>query len=379
MKIVLVNATALVEGGGLTILKQLIDNINNTNFRYYIFSSLLSLKEEYKNKENVIFIFPNAKGLINRVIWDNYGIMRWIKKNNINVDLFISLQNTGVNINKNIPQIVYIHQSIPFTDKSWNPFKKNERSLWFYKNIYSFFIGQHLKNTNKIIVQSEWLKDKFSKKYNYILNNIYVCKPNYNKYLINNIKQNKNFINIDKKNYNIFYPATPFLYKNHMEIVNALNHLKSQNKNMSNIKIFFTYFKEENMDIYSKILEYNLKDNFTFLGNLTFLEMVYMYRNTDLVIFPSYIETFGLPLIEASSFGIPILCADEEYSREVIGKYSGVKFIGINNPKLWADAIYLNYKEKKIYAEFEYKNENSWNSFFEIINETIKEKENVQK
>jgi glycosyltransferase involved in cell wall biosynthesis len=377
MKSILVNATAIINGGGLTILKQFIDNISDTNCKYYIFSSLLSLQDEYKNKKNIIFIFPNAKGLLNRLIWDNYGVKQWIKRNNIDVDLFISLQNTGVNIDNNIPQIVYIHQSIPFTDKSWNIFKQDERSLWFYKNIYGFFIGQHLKSTDKVIVQAEWLKDKFSKKHNYSIDNIYVCKPNFNKFNQDSLNYNKNLI--DKNFYNIFYPAFPYLYKNHIEIIKALEHLKFQKKDISNIKVFFTFVKEDNLDIYSKILEYNLKDNFVFLGNLNFLEMNYMYKNVDLVTFPSYIETFGLPLIEASSFGIPILCANKEYSREVIGKYDGVKFIKINNAKLWANNIFLEYKEKNKYKEFEYNNTNSWNYLFEIINKTIKEKEDVQK
>lgn len=45
MKYILVNATAIVEGGGLTILKQFIEHIENNNYTYYIFSSLLSLKK----------------------------------------------------------------------------------------------------------------------------------------------------------------------------------------------------------------------------------------------------------------------------------------------------------------------------------------------
>lgn len=175
-------------------------------------------------------------------------------------------------------------------------------------------------------------------------------------------------------NYNIFYPAFPFVYKNHIEIVNALNYLKLQNKDISRIKVFFTFLKEDDMNIYDKISQYKLKDNFVFLGKLDSLEMDYMYRNVDLVVFPSYIETFGLPLIEASSYGVPILCAEREYSKEVIEEYDGVTFIKINSPRLWATNIFREYEEKNVYKEFEYKNDNSWSYFFKIINQTIKEK-----
>jgi len=39
-------------------------------------------------------------------------------------------------------------------------------------------------------------------------------------------------------------------------------------------------------------------------------------------LFPSYIETFGLPLIEAAAFGLPIGVANEAYAHEVLKGYN---------------------------------------------------------
>ncbi|MEZ0314467.1 MAG: glycosyltransferase [Myxococcota bacterium] len=43
------------------------------------------------------------------------------------------------------------------------------------------------------------------------------------------------------------------------------------------------------------------------------------YEASDLLVFPSLVETVGLPLLEAMSLGVPILAADRPYAREICG------------------------------------------------------------
>jgi glycosyltransferase involved in cell wall biosynthesis len=53
--------------------------------------------------------------------------------------------------------------------------------------------------------------------------------------------------------------------------------------------------------------------------------MLVQYQ-TRAVIFPSEIETFGLPLIEARSTNTPVLAIDLPYAREVLNGYANVKY-----------------------------------------------------
>lgn len=104
------------------------------------------------------------------------------------------------------------------------------------------------------------------------------------------------------------------------------------------------------------------------MGSIPFLKVISMYTAVNAVVFPSYIETFGLPLIEAASLSCPILAADIPYANEVLANYNGVKFLPFNNSDKWADEISkinvgLN-KEKNIFKEVEYQ---SWNDLFKII------------
>ncbi len=58
-----------------------------------------------------------------------------------------------------------------------------------------------------------------------------------------------------------------------------------------------------------------------------------------MVVFPSKLETWGLPIIEAKEFNKPIFLADLPYAYETLGIYDKAKFFDINNPMALAELI----------------------------------------
>lgn len=53
------------------------------------------------------------------------------------------------------------------------------------------------------------------------------------------------------------------------------------------------------------------------LGALTSAEVAQAYRGAAALIYPSLTESFGLPLIEATQYGLPIIAAELDYVRDV--------------------------------------------------------------
>lgn len=51
-------------------------------------------------------------------------------------------------------------------------------------------------------------------------------------------------------------------------------------------------------------------------------EIVYCYRQAAALLFPSVTEGFGLPLIEAAHYGLPVICSDIPVFREIAGAYA---------------------------------------------------------
>jgi glycosyltransferase involved in cell wall biosynthesis len=55
------------------------------------------------------------------------------------------------------------------------------------------------------------------------------------------------------------------------------------------------------------------------LGGCSHGTMPELYRSADVFVFPSYTESFGFPLVEAMSSGVPIAAADVPINREMCG------------------------------------------------------------
>lgn len=336
MKTIVVNNPAARSSGALTILLEFLDKISTLKCerQFICFVSLEELKKYESKKIKIIVV--GKQGVKERILWDNYKLKKYLKDKEIEPDLFLSIQNTGVNLKQEIPQIIYYHQSLSIVDLKWSFFKKSERQYWIYRNIYPIFIKQYLKRVKKVIVQTEWVKDAFNIKFNYSKKNIILLKPEIKKINTNLIKD------IPKNKFRIFYPATPLVYKNHKIVIEALGALKKE-KGIENIECIFTFDKNENLELDALIKNYKLEENVRLIGKIPYKKVLEYYKNSDILVFPSYLETLGLPLLEAQLFELNILVSDYPYSREIIGEYKKVEFIKSFDKEGWKEKIWEKY------------------------------------
>ena len=82
--------------------------------------------------------------------------------------------------------------------------------------------------------------------------------------------------------------------------------------------------EKENGRINGLIKKNNVEDIIKLVGKIPYGRVLEYYKSSDLMIFPSKLETLGLPLMEAKHFNLNILVIDLPYSREVIGNYEKV-------------------------------------------------------
>jgi glycosyltransferase involved in cell wall biosynthesis len=358
-KVIVINATASDGGGALSILKQFIDSIPYDDFHYLIFIyNKLNLNV---NQKNISIIKIDAKSFLKRFLWDAFRLNRWIKKSKFIAIATISLQNTNFYISKSVPNFVYYHQPVPLFNYKWNPFKKGESLLWFYKNIYPCFVKLFINKKTEFFVQLYFIKDNFSKTFNVQKDKIHVISPN-----IEIPTQSDENNCLDKNKFNLFYPSAVYNYKNHLIILKALKILEEdiQKKIILNLTCdredFKFYLNEPTL----------FKINF--LGRITFNETLKIYKHSNALLFPSFIESFGLPLVEAASFGLPIIASDLPYAHEVLHNYEGVHFAPPNNERIWAIEIsrilLLNGLK---YKPIKFEKSNSWQELFRIVKSKI--------
>lgn len=362
-KIIFVNNPAAINGGALTILKQFIVNVAQKSpkeYKFYIFCTY-DLKEFESNNIKIINNIK-AKSFKDRIIWDFIGLRKWANKNKIKPNLVISLQNTGILGFRDTNQFVYLHQSLPYYKEiKWNPFNKNERIYWFYRYIYKQIIHITIKK-KYLIVQNYWMKKKVVKDHKLDSSTVFVVKPSIEKILgISN-----NYIGTDT--IKLFYPASGEIYKNHVILIEALSKLISLNRNKK-FKLYLTLDKasKNSSNLMNIIERYNLKEYIEFLGVLDYSEIIRYYQESTIIVFPSYIETVGLPLIEAAQIGKPIVVSNLEYSREALSKYKGATFVKYNNCDEWVEAILNHIDNIKLYDYNLDLNNESWEKFIQLI------------
>ncbi|MEQ5161773.1 glycosyltransferase [Proteus terrae] len=344
MNNILVIATAARTGGALSILKQVICDAKNTTDKY-TFLIDHSIKNYLEKSPNIIYISIDTKNWIKRIYYDYRGYSKIIKKSNYNICL--NLQNIPVRIN-NVKQYIYYHQPLPLNNHN---FYKESKKLWLYQKFYLYFVKINIRFAHKFIVQTEWIQKNLTKKIKFNKNKIIIIKP------IINVKKELINKNQYKKNDNVlFYPAASYFYKNHNLIIKALSTISTRFLKEHNYILYLTITEDEYLNTYKHTIPENIKEFIVFLGPIKHEDVHYYFSASKALLFPSYIETFGLPLVEAMSHGCFIIASDLEYSMDTLKKYSNKSLCASNSPEQWAKEIKKLVEKDKIEYEYEYIN-----------------------
>tara|TARA_A100001015_G_scaffold319708_1_gene443499 strand:+ start:241 stop:1419 length:1179 start_codon:yes stop_codon:yes gene_type:complete len=99
----------------------------------------------------------------------------------------------------------------------------------------------------------------------------------------------------------LFYPAQFWEHKNHILIIDMIQHLKKNKFN--EISIVFSGNDKGNFSKIKHIVEKEgLESYVNFLGEISELELIAMYKHCDYVIIPTFIGRCSLPLLESIFF-----------------------------------------------------------------------------
>ena len=135
------------------------------------------------------------------------------------------------------------------------------------------------------------------------------------------------------------YPSLPRVFKNFEVLCEAAKILND--RVVAGLEIRITLRGDENR--YSKWLfaKYSYIPNLHFVGLQSKEQMDDQYNNATAVVFPSKLETWGLPISEAKLYNKPLLVADIPYAHETVGTYDQVSFFKPNDAEALADLMQL--------------------------------------
>lgn len=245
-------------------------------------------------------------------------------------DLWLSLHDITPRVMAR-RQIVYCHNPSPFHPLAWREARLDPGFAlfnMFYAHLYRMFIWRN----QAVVVQQEWLRREFRRLYAHP--NIIVAHP---EGLVRSTASSVCPSAHVRERYVLLYPALPRVFKNIETLCEAVALLPSAVSSRLTLKL--TLDGSENRYAREILQRYKNVAGLSFIGRQQRDAMVAHYACCDAVVFPSRLETWGLPISEAKALGKPLLVADLPYARETVGSYDAVTFLPPQDASAWAAAM----------------------------------------
>lgn len=265
-------------------------------------------------------------------------------------DIIITSSPVSISSKKN-KVIQTLHDVFPMID---NTYYQNT----FHRKLHGLTVA------DKIMAMSEYARDTFLKIYPDLADRVEVVYQAIaiDSKLIENCKNtfiNKEILckfNLKEKKYMFFVGAIEYR-KNIHNIIKAFKiaTLKDQE-----LKLVIAGRADDNKYLNDfDLLKYKLDSKelqIKFIGEITDIEKVCLIQNSKAFLFPSLLEGFGIPVVEAQTLGVPVLTANNSALTEVGADSTLMVDDAVNIEelidgivKLWEDDEYCSYLISKGY------------------------------
>lgn len=347
MKTLVLSGINIYEGGPLTIYKDILSALSQGGYllKYHVtaFVHKKELFQEFCGTDIHFIELPNSR--------KNYGIRLyyeyvWFYKYSLRntVDIWVSLHDISPNVCSE-RLYTYCHNPTPFCAGN-REVRKYDKTVFYMTKFYKFLYRINIRRNTALIVQQEWIRSEFQKMYH--IRNIIVSRP------IREIECGQTQAQKDNKKKVFIFPALARPFKNHKVICEAIKMLTLRKLDC---EVLFTLNGTENK--YARYLRrrYGHLSMIKWIGMQPREKMPELYAYADCLLFPSLLETWGLPVSEYKNTGKEMLLVDLPYAYETLGTYDKAMFFKPDSAKDLADkmeavikgtCVYEPQREKKI-------------------------------
>jgi glycosyltransferase involved in cell wall biosynthesis len=315
-----ISAINLTEGGPLTVLNDCVAAAIELLEEHWEVIVLVNDRALIKMPGATIIEFPHSKHYWLLRLYYEWWHFRSLSKK-LKPDLWLSLHDITPWVQAR-RQAVYCHNPAPF-------YQMTIREVWlepkfllfnlFYRYLYR--VGIH--RNRYVIVQQAWLRKEFMHLFD--VRNVVVAYP------VGSSNQALPQIPREPQNPFIFiYPALPRFFKNIESVCKAAQLLGGTD--VPGFEMRLTIDGSENHYAADLVKQYANVPGICFIGKQPYDSMALQYAECDCLLFPSRLETWGLPISEAKALGKPMLVADLPYAHETVGNYDRICFFDPKDP-----------------------------------------------
>lgn len=335
MKKIVISGINLYTGGPLSIYMDFLSSVIRKEYdKKYSIVAFVHKKELFSDYtgSGIRFIeLPKSReSYLYRIFYEYMWFYSYSRKQDIY--LWISLHDMTPNVVA-VKRLAYCHSPLPFL-RLTPEIVKNYPGVALMKYLYRYIYQFNIKKNDCVIVQQDWMRKEFYRHFGLKRENVAVCKP---------VIPEGKIINGSKEKSDAFifvYAAYPRFFKNFDVIAKAVKILNLQNQNF---KVIFTIDGKENKYSGRLYKKYHDIKNIIWRGLMPRKEVFELYGKADALIFPSLLETWGLPISEFKLTGKLMLLSDLPYAYEAVQPYDKAVFFDPNNEvelaRIMGDAI----------------------------------------
>jgi glycosyltransferase involved in cell wall biosynthesis len=353
-------------------------NVTNTGLLAVLHDALVSLSDGYSKTYEIVALvhskslfdipgitfieFPEIKRSWLRRLWFEYYECLSISEA-IRPRLWFAMHDMTPNV-KAETRAVYCHNPCPFY-----PFRLKDALLdWkfgLFTLLYRFLYGINIRANNFVVVQQSWMRDEFRSQYG--VRNIVVAHPSVEDFAVSQETSSR------AGPYTFFYPSYPRTFKNIEQILKSVRRLESSG--FCQFEVWLTMDGSETRYAAKLVQEFSGLATVKWLGLLPRAEVMRRYGETDCLLFPSRLETWGMPITEFKTTGKPILAANLPYAHETVGEYGQVAFFDTDDDQALAklmrravigENVFRSSEETKIDEPFS----RNWEELWAIVLES---------
>lgn len=291
----LVDATYIHNGGGRILLNyltmKLLENQKNT---FFLLDSRCEPDFDFIPSQNILYLETN--------LWSRY---KFYQSHRNDFSKVMCLGNLPPPIRLNA-QVYTFFQNLIYIDFA-NYFGINKSIL----SLKSWYINFYLRNTDCVIMQTDYVRDSFCKKYQYPQKQC-ITIPFFENFVENNHTKTQ------KKEHFLFV-SDGNTHKNHENLLKAWEIVNQKNPD---VELHLTVSQ-----IYPQLLKtiekYQSKGlNIVNHGRVSQMSLNELYQESEYIIYPSFTESFGLGLIEGVLAGCKPIVSNRPYAFAVVEPFS---------------------------------------------------------
>lgn len=345
-KTIVFSGINLFEGGPLSIYYDCLDACRelklHEKFRLVAFVYKKELFRAYEDLAILVELPAGRKNYLFRLYYEYIYFGVFSHKHQIAVWLSLHDITPIVRVGK---LYTYCHNPSPFLQKDLSKIKysvKNTAFAFFYQYLYRI----NIKSADAVIVQQHWIRMAFEQMFP--VQHVIVASPK--------VQTSYRFQGLHTKNRNniFFYPAYPRYFKNFEVLLKACEVLEAEG--MDWFRVWITIRGNENPYAVHLRKTYGSLRTVKWLGIQPRETVFQLYDQVDCLIFPSLMETWGLPISEFAQTGKAMILADLPYAHETAGDYEKCIFFDPKDAASLSDMMRDILEERQQYCNCRRKN-----------------------